>query len=52
MNIITVGIDLAKNVFAVHSVNDSGKPELVNFNFILRDCANADSYVSWRGMLL
>jgi transposase len=25
MNIITVGIDLAKNVFAVHGVNDSGK---------------------------
>lgn len=29
MNIITVGIDLAKNVFAVHGVNDSGKPALV-----------------------
>jgi transposase len=29
MNIITVGIDLAKNVFAVHGVNDSGKPVLV-----------------------
>ena len=29
MNIITVGIDLAKNVFAVHGVNESGKPELV-----------------------
>jgi len=29
MNIITVGIDLAKNVFALHGVNDSGKPELV-----------------------
>jgi len=29
MSIITVGIDLAKNVFAVHGVNDSGKPELV-----------------------
>ncbi|MBI3479881.1 MAG: IS110 family transposase [Nitrosomonadales bacterium] len=29
MNIITVGIDLAKNVFAVHGVNDNGKPALV-----------------------
>ena len=29
MNIITVGIDLAKNVFAVHGVNQSGKPELI-----------------------
>lgn len=29
MNIITIGIDLAKNIFAVHGVNESGKPELV-----------------------
>ena len=29
MAIVTVGIDLAKNVFAVHGVNDSGKAELV-----------------------
>ena len=29
MNIITVGIDLAKNVFALHGVNDSGKAALV-----------------------
>ena len=29
MNIITVGIDLAKNVFAVHGVDDSGKAALV-----------------------
>ena len=28
MNITTVGIDLAKNVFAMHGVNDSGKPVL------------------------
>ena len=25
MSIITVGIDLAKNVFAVHGVDDNGK---------------------------
>ena len=25
MNIITIGIDLAKNIFAVHGVNESGK---------------------------
>ena len=29
MNIITVGIDLAKNVFAVHGVDENGKAELV-----------------------
>ena len=29
MTIVTVGIDLAKNVFAVHSVGEAGKPELV-----------------------
>lgn len=29
MSIITVGIDLAKNVFAVHGVNDTGKAELI-----------------------
>jgi len=29
MAILTVGVDLAKNVFALHGVNESGKPELV-----------------------
>jgi len=29
MAIITIGIDLAKNVFAVHGVDESGKPVLV-----------------------
>ena len=29
MMILTVGIDLAKNVFAVHGVNEAGKAELV-----------------------
>lgn len=29
MNIITVGIDLAKNVFAIHGVNEAGKPVVV-----------------------
>ena len=29
MSIIAVGIDLAKNVFAVHGVNGTGKPEMV-----------------------
>lgn len=29
MTIVTVGIDLAKNVFAVHGVNEAGKAELV-----------------------
>ena len=29
MSIITVGIDLAKNVFAVHGVDENGKAALV-----------------------
>lgn len=29
MAIVTVGIDLAKNVFAVHGVDAAGKPALV-----------------------
>lgn len=29
MTIVTIGIDLAKNIFAVHGVNTAGKPELV-----------------------
>lgn len=29
MTIVTVGIDLAKNVFAVHGVDEFGKPALV-----------------------
>jgi transposase len=29
MSIVVVGIDLAKNVFAVHGINEAGKPELV-----------------------
>lgn len=29
MAIVHVGIDLAKNVFAVHGINEAGKPELV-----------------------
>jgi hypothetical protein len=29
MTIVTIGIDLAKNCFAVHGVGPSGKPELL-----------------------
>lgn len=32
MTIVTIGIDLAKNIFAVHGVNAAGKPELVRSN--------------------
>ena len=28
MTIVTLGIDLAKNAFALHGVNGAGKPEL------------------------
>lgn len=30
MTIIPSGIDLAKKVFAVHGVNETGKAELIN----------------------
>jgi transposase len=30
--IVTIGIDLAKNVFAVHGVNATGQPVLVRPN--------------------
>jgi transposase len=29
MTIVAVGVDLAKNLFAVHGVSESGKPELI-----------------------
>ena len=29
MPIITIGIDLAKNIFVVHGVNENGRTELV-----------------------
>ena len=29
MSIIVIGIDLAKNIFAVHGINESGEAELV-----------------------
>lgn len=29
MSIIVIGIDLAKNIFAVHGVNENGQAELV-----------------------
>ena len=32
MTIVTVGIDLAENVFAVHGINETGKPELARPN--------------------
>jgi transposase len=35
MAIVTVGIDLAKNVFAVHAVDEFGKPVLVRRDFSL-----------------
>jgi transposase len=30
MPIVTIGIDLAKNVFAVHGVDETGKAMLIN----------------------
>jgi transposase len=32
MAIVTVGIDLAKNVFAIHGVDETGKPALMRPN--------------------
>ncbi|GAB3191256.1 hypothetical protein GCM10027292_29170 [Hydrogenophaga aquatica] len=31
MAIVTVGIDLAKNVFAIHDVDEAGKPALARW---------------------
>jgi transposase len=39
MSIVTVGIDLAKNVFAVHGVDDNGKSVLVKPKVARRDLA-------------
>ena len=36
MKIITVGIDLAKNVFAVHGIDEQGKAALVQLRQELR----------------
>lgn len=48
MSIITVGSDLAKNIFAVHGVNESGKAELVKPKVAcdLRSCCLA--IPSWK----
>ena len=40
MTIVTVGIDLAKNVFAVHGVDESGKPALVKPKVFARNCCD------------
>ncbi|SHE64645.1 transposase [Lampropedia hyalina DSM 16112] len=32
MAIITVRIDLAKNIFAVHGIHAAGKPELIRLS--------------------
>ena len=43
MNIITIGIDLAKNIFAVHGVNESGKAETGQTESTTRPALAADS---------
>lgn len=50
MNIITVGIDLAKNVFAVHGVNDSGKPALVKPKVARADLPNCINIKDTEGL--
>jgi len=40
MAILFVGIDLAKNVDAVHGVNETGKPELVRPKWRAPSCPN------------
>jgi transposase len=42
MVIVTAGIDLAKNVFAVHGVGESGKPEHVRPPLSQGVCSNLD----------
>jgi hypothetical protein len=43
MAILTVGTDLAKNVFALHGVNGAGKPEL------LQPCVPRAKLIGWQG---
>ena len=40
MSIITVGIDLAKNIFAVHGVNEHGKTDYGNA--VCDDCSRIE----------
>ena len=47
MTIVTVGIDLAKNVFAVHGVDATGKPALVRPS-VARDKRLEHSHASHR----
>ena len=42
MSIITIGIDLAKNIFAVHGVNENGHAELVKTQGCARPAIAAD----------
>lgn len=41
MAILTVGIELANNVFVVHGINEAGKAALVR-PAVVRDCRQAD----------
>jgi transposase len=50
VDIVFVGINLAKNVFAVHGVNESGKPELVRPS-VLRARTLADAGVGRWGQI-
>ena len=55
MSIITIGIDLAKNVFAFHRVNESGKAELCQTQSTARPAPAADrkpaALPDWHGSL-
>ena len=46
MVIITIGIDLAKNVFAVHGVDESGKSALVRPN-VIRNALTSKRKAAW-----
>lgn len=55
MIIVTIGIDLAKNVFAAHGVDATGRPYLCAPVCLARSCSNSSSrraVPDWRGGLL
>lgn len=51
MAIMTIGIDLAKNVFAVHGVDENGKAALIKPK-VTRECCCALKTDQRKGLVL
>lgn len=48
MNIVTIGIDLAKNVFALHGVDQSGKAVLIKPKVVRCQLLHVDAHMQCR----